>query len=256
MGIDPWSWEVSTVSIDTSVSPPETTTTVTTQHDTMHPVAAQSKWIDDSTTKTIGQGTGVSESNNIHAGDDLGMNLDPMYITTQLARTLDFRDNLTSDTPPFDTQWWLYEADGSHTSYQYPTHLDMSYSTTSAAATASSTGGPVGDPRWMGVDPSTLGNGNEVIANEFTLKQNYPNPFNPTTDIAFTLEQSSNVNLTIFNVLGQKVKVLANDNKVAGTHTLRWNGLDEMGASVPTGLYFYTLTSGEKSITKKMALMK
>ena len=256
MGIDPWSWEVSTVSIDTSVSPPETTTTVTTQHDTMHPVAAQSKWIDDSTTKTIGQGTGVSESNNVHAGDDLGMNLDPMYITTQLARTLDFRDNLTSDTPPFDTQWWLYEADGSHTSYQYPTHLDMSYSATSAAATASSTGGPVGDPRWMGVDPSTLGNGNEVIANEFTLKQNYPNPFNPTTDIAFTLEQSSNVNLTIFNVLGQKVKVLANDNKVAGTHTLRWNGLDEMGASVPTGLYFYTLTSGEKSITKKMALMK
>jgi hypothetical protein len=252
----PWSWEVSTVSIDTSVSPPETTTTVTTQHDTMLALEAQSKWIDDSTTKTIGQMTGVTESGNVHAGDDLGMNLDPMYITTQLARTLDFRDNLTSDTPPFDTQWWTYQADGSYTSYQYPTHLDMSYSATSAAATASSTGGPVGDPRWMGVDTGTLENGNDVIANEFTLKQNYPNPFNPTTDIAFTLEQSSNVNLTIFNVLGQKVKVLANDNKVAGTHTLRWNGLDEMGASVPTGLYFYTLTSGEKSITKKMALMK
>jgi hypothetical protein len=251
----PWSWEVSTVSVDTSVSPPETTTTVTTQHDTMLALEAQSKWIDDSTTKTIDQMTGVTESGNVHAGE-LGMNLDPMYITTQLARTLDFRDNLTSDTPPFDTQWWTYQADGSYTSYQYPTHLDMSYSATSAAATASSTGGPVGDPRWMGVDPGTLGNGNDVIANEFTLKQNYPNPFNPTTDIAFTLEQNSNVNLTIFNVLGQKVKVLANDNKVAGTHTLRWNGLDEMGASVPTGLYFYTLNSGEKSVTKKMALMK
>jgi hypothetical protein len=131
-----------------------------------------------------------------------------MYITTQLARTLDFRDNLTSDTPPFDTQWWTYQADGSYTSYQYPTHLDMSYSATSAAATASSTGGPVGDPRWMGVDPSTLGNGNEVIANEFTLKQNYPNPFNPVTTIAFSLLQGGMTDISIYDISEGKVEAL------------------------------------------------
>ena len=88
------------------------------------------------------------------------------------------------------------------------------------------------------------------------MKQNYPNPFNPSTDIVFDLEKSSTINLTVFNVLGQKVKVLANGSKQAGTHTVNWDGRDEMGATVSTGLYFYTLTDGNNSVTKKMALMK
>jgi flagellar hook assembly protein FlgD len=95
-----------------------------------------------------------------------------------------------------------------------------------------------------------------VLPRSFALKQNYPNPFNPSTEIAFSLEQSSTINLTIFNVLGQKVKVLAEGSKQAGTHTLSWDGRDEMGAAVSTGLYFYKLTDGNNSVTKKMALMK
>jgi len=90
----------------------------------------------------------------------------------------------------------------------------------------------------------------------FALKQNYPNPFNPSTEIVFDLEKSSTINLTVFNVLGQKVKVLANGVQQAGTHSLSWDGRDEMGATVSTGLYFYTLTDGNSSVTKKMALMK
>jgi flagellar hook assembly protein FlgD len=97
---------------------------------------------------------------------------------------------------------------------------------------------------------------NASLPKSFELKQNYPNPFNPSTDIVFSLEQTSDISLTIFNVLGQKVKVLANESKQAGTHSLSWDGRDEMGALVSTGLYFYTLTDGSKSITKKMALMK
>jgi len=95
-----------------------------------------------------------------------------------------------------------------------------------------------------------------VLPKAFALKQNYPNPFNPSTEIAFSLEQASTINLTIFNVLGQKVKVLADGSKQAGTHSLSWNGTDEMGALVSTGLYFYTLTDGNNSVTMKMALMK
>ena len=94
------------------------------------------------------------------------------------------------------------------------------------------------------------------VPNAFTLKQNYPNPFNPTTEIEFSLDKMSNVNLTIFNVLGQKVKTLASGTKALGTHKYSWNGLDEMGNAVSTGIYFYTLTSGDVSVTKKMAFMK
>ena len=57
-------------------------------------------------------------------------------------------------------------------------------------------------------------------------------------------------------MLGQKVRTLTNEIKNAGTHTLKWNGLDEMGQNVSTGIYLYRLTSGTKSITKKMASMK
>jgi flagellar hook assembly protein FlgD len=57
-------------------------------------------------------------------------------------------------------------------------------------------------------------------------------------------------------MLGQKVKTLTSEFKNAGTHTLQWNGRDEMGQNVSTGVYLYTLTSGSESITKKMAFMK
>ena len=95
-----------------------------------------------------------------------------------------------------------------------------------------------------------------VTPNEFNLAQNYPNPFNPTTDIRFSMDVASDVSLTIFNMLGQEVKVLENAYLAAGTHTYRWDGRDQLGQSVSTGVYLYTLTDGQKSITKKMALMK
>ena len=90
----------------------------------------------------------------------------------------------------------------------------------------------------------------------FSLKQNYPNPFNPSTEISFSLEANSNIELAIFNVIGQKVRVLENGSRLAGTHTIKWDGRDQLSNAMPTGLYFYTLTDGANSITKKMALMK
>ena len=101
----------------------------------------------------------------------------------------------------------------------------------------------------LGVDEPTL-------PNQFVLNQNYPNPFNPTTEIAFSMDKAADVSLTIYNVLGQKVRVLENASLEAGTHTYKWDGSDELGQSVSTGVYMYTLSDGAKSFTKKMALMK
>jgi len=99
-------------------------------------------------------------------------------------------------------------------------------------------------------------NSNGFTPSEFSLAQNYPNPFNPSTDISFAMDVASDVNLTIYNMLGQKVKVLENAYLAGGTHTYTWNGQDELGQSVSTGVYLYTLTSGNQTISKKMALMK
>jgi len=256
----PWEWEVITTEIDTTVTPPDTTTTTSMQGDTMLALELQSKWYGDSTAITLAQDRGVMEMNNWNV--DPGLNLDPGYITRQLERTMDFRDNLASDTAPFDTRFWQYEHDNDYVNVEWPMHIDMSYDPNSAAATASTTGGPVGDPKWM--MPGSywiLGTHDDdhntsALPNKFSLKQNYPNPFNPSTDISFTLDKKADVSLTVYNMLGQKVRTLVSGTKNAGTHTFKWDGRDNSAKAVSAGVYMYTLSDGTSTITKKMALMK
>ena len=90
-----------------------------------------------------------------------------------------------------------------------------------------------------------------IMPEEFALSQNYPNPFNPETRIAFSLPRDSRVELSIYNVLGQKVATLINTEMSAGQHGVTW-----MADSVPTGVYFYTITAEEFTATKKMILLK
>ena len=85
----------------------------------------------------------------------------------------------------------------------------------------------------------------------FSLAQNYPNPFNPVTTIKYTLQQGSNVSLTIYNVMGQQVEKLANGRKVAGTHSVSWNA-----GELASGVYYYRLKAGNQVIIKKMSLIK
>ena len=97
---------------------------------------------------------------------------------------------------------------------------------------------------------------NEPLPERFTLDQNFPNPFNPTTEITFTLNQESDITLTIFNMLGQEVKELTSGFKPVGKYTVQWNGKDNLGRSVSTGVYLYSLNNGTQVLTKKMVLMK
>jgi hypothetical protein len=90
----------------------------------------------------------------------------------------------------------------------------------------------------------------------FTLSQNYPNPFNPATSFKFTLPQASLVKIEIFNIVGQKVKTLLDEEMKAGTFLVEWNGKDERGVDVSSGVYFYRVVAGSFSDIKKMVLLK
>ncbi len=88
------------------------------------------------------------------------------------------------------------------------------------------------------------------------LKGNYPNPFNPTTHIEFSLKKAGNVELAIYNINGQKVRTLVSEEMEADNHKVTWNGKDDRGNSVSSGVYFYRLQTSEVSQTKKMLMLK
>jgi len=91
---------------------------------------------------------------------------------------------------------------------------------------------------------------------EFKLEANYPNPFNPTTTISYQLPKSSDVRLTIYNTLGQRVRTLVDANRSAGAYDVVWNGQNDAGAQVGSGLYFYTIETAGFTQTRKMMLLK
>ncbi|MBN2008156.1 VCBS repeat-containing protein [candidate division KSB1 bacterium] len=90
----------------------------------------------------------------------------------------------------------------------------------------------------------------------FQLEQNYPNPFNPGTQITYHLPYKCNVKLTVYNVIGREVAVLANQNKQAGMHSAIWEAIDASGAILPSGLYFYKLQAGSFTQVRKMMLVQ
>ena len=92
---------------------------------------------------------------------------------------------------------------------------------------------------------------NDSSPNDFSLKQNYPNPFNPNTVIRYQLPVASQVSLKVFNVLGNEVAILVNDHKPAGNYTVDFNA-----ANLSSGVYFYSLTAGSFTETRKFILMK
>lgn len=93
-------------------------------------------------------------------------------------------------------------------------------------------------------------------ASDFVVLQNYPNPFNPQTTIEYYLPRSTWVNLTIYNVLGRKIKVLVNDFQTKGKKSVTWDGKDQKGRIAASGIYFYRLETTDYVESKKMLLIK
>ena len=108
---------------------------------------------------------------------------------------------------------------------------------------------------------SVEGENDVTIPSDYALKQNYPNPFNPTTRIEFSLPMESNVKLIVYNILGQEVIRLVDDQMSAGNHSIIWNANDAGGNQLTSGIYLYKLTASgingnEFQDTKKMILLK
>ncbi len=94
---------------------------------------------------------------------------------------------------------------------------------------------------------------------EYRLYQNHPNPFNPTTTIRYEIPAgaaSVRVRLDVYDVQGHKVRVLVNETQSAGVQYAEWDGLDEEGRAVSSGMYFYVLRAGDETLTRKMALLR
>jgi hypothetical protein len=104
--------------------------------------------------------------------------------------------------------------------------------------------------RW--IDGSTEENKPTI----FNLSQNYPNPFNPVTNFKFSLPQASHVKIEIFNILGQKVKTLVDEDMKAGSFVVDWDGEDQRGVEVSSGIYFYRMIADDFSTVKRMVLLK
>ncbi len=105
------------------------------------------------------------------------------------------------------------------------------------------------------VAPKTTGQ-TVLMPTKYDLHQNFPNPFNPQTLIKYDLPEAATVQLDVFNILGQKVTTLVNRFEAAGPKSVVWNGTDELGAKVSSGIYFYKISTDDFSATKKMMLVK
>jgi len=95
-----------------------------------------------------------------------------------------------------------------------------------------------------------------LVPLQFDLSQNYPNPFNPSTTIRYALPEAGHARVRVFDLVGREVAALVDEEQMAGQYTVRWNATDGNGRLLSSGVYFYKLEIGGKSMTKKMLLMK
>jgi hypothetical protein len=134
---------------------------------------------------------------------------------------------------------------------------NFAYSTSSASYTAGANGFPLGDLNWWPAKKAAWENSltdvkaNKSIPLNFTLEQNYPNPFNPSTVIKYSIPEASSVKLKVFNVLGKEVATLVNLKQQAGEYNVTFNI-----KNLASGVYFYTISAGQFTSSKKMILLK
>ncbi len=156
----------------------------------------------------------------------------------------------------FGVNMWYYNPTGSQYPPVWPVPENLAYSNTSLQS-AGDDGYAVGDLNWFPSQKAAWVQATDVqpvqsgIPEVYSLSQNYPNPFNPTTQITFSVPKAGNVELTVYNMLGQKVATLINGAVTAGQHSATFVSRD-----LASGVYFYRLVAGDYTSTMKMILMK
>jgi hypothetical protein len=154
---------------------------------------------------------------------------------------------------------WFYP---NHTLYPptWPLPENLAYTNT-ALQNAGSDGFALGDLNWFPSQKAAwlltdVKNEPSPVPQEYTLDQNYPNPFNPTTKITYGVKSAVHVMLAIYNVLGQRVRTLADQEMAPGTYVATWDGRNDNGLQMATGVYFYRLEARSFVMTKSMMLLK
>ncbi len=144
-----------------------------------------------------------------------------------------------------------------------PDSMDLSYGTAARSYTAGAGNFPLGDLNWYPDKKAAwktwitaVEKGSEVQPTGFSLSQNYPNPFNPATTFTYHIERADVVHLEIYNAIGQKMRTIATGAQPAGLYQISWDGKDDMGKPLPSGIYLTRLQVGKNSLVRKMTLMK
>ena len=115
-------------------------------------------------------------------------------------------------------------------------------------------GVPIWQSAGAGAKPSSEEAGTRP--DKFSLSQNYPNPFNPECNIDYALPIDCHVRLSVYNVLGQRIRILVDEQQSAGYKSVVWDGKDSQGRELTTGVYFYRIQAGDFVESKKMVLIK
>ncbi len=210
-------------------------------------------WMGPITDSLFGIYDNFIDENNIEANPGFDATMSTAVLDKQLAWNAIYR---TTETGYADR---VYAPDGKKFDLTWPLPENLAYTNT-ALLTHAAGGFPVGDLRWWpgkkaewevwrltGVKKENT----ETIPSEYTLSQNYPNPFNPTTVINFSIPKTSKIELSVYNVLGQKVATLLNKELSAGSYKYDFNA-----SNLTSGIYFYKLQTENYSQTKKMMLLK
>ncbi|MCH7520506.1 MAG: T9SS type A sorting domain-containing protein, partial [Candidatus Marinimicrobia bacterium] len=149
----------------------------------------------------------------------------------------DFNGNGQYDTPSTDHAWRImYDYTGGYAV------LDFAHNTNFT---------DIGWPGTVGIVSAT-----DRLPKVFALQQNYPNPFNPSTQIRYDLPRAVPVTLTVYNILGRQVVTLVDELQAAGSYAVRWNGRDQQGKLVGTGVYVYRIQAGPQGALRKMVFLK
>lgn len=109
---------------------------------------------------------------------------------------------------------------------------------------------------WYGGEPGTTTDAEITPPLSDRLYQNYPNPFNPVTTISFSLSTGGQAKLTVYNVTGQRIRTLFNEHRESGRQVVSWDGSNDAGRPVSSGIYFYRLRAGSFESVRKMVLLR
>ncbi|MFH1214692.1 MAG: S8 family serine peptidase [Candidatus Neomarinimicrobiota bacterium] len=181
------------------------------------------------------------------------------FLAAKTNNTVTFTDQSddSRDSEGAIVKWLWNFGDDQTSSEQNPTHVYAAINTYTVTLTVTDNGNASTQTSQDVVISNLLAIASEaVLPSNFELAQNFPNPFNPITTIRYALPERSTVRLTIYDMLGKEVRTLVNQAEDAGYKSVQWNGLDQRGQMISTGIYIYKIQAGNFTQTKKMIFMK